>query len=531
VVLLIACANVANLLLARATARQRETAVRLALGASRLRLVRQWVTESVLLSLLGAAAGVLVAVPGSRALVAMMSAPRHAVSLDLSPDARVLAFTALVGTLTGVLFGLAPAFRAMRVDPHAALKPSAHGAGALWAYDGRSRFRAGKALVVGQIALSLVAVVGAVLLLGSWRRLATLDPGFRRDHVLLVDADLHAAQLPDEQRGEVYRRVVERLRRLPGVREASAAARTPIGPTNWGTFIEVPGYTARSDEDVFVQLNEVSDRYFQTIGTPIRAGRDFGRGDVPGSPRVAIVNEELARRYFGGTAALGRRFRVQLMDGMSPAFEIVGISANTKQRSLREASRPMAYFSLGQDTRFGSSTNFVLRTDGPPAAIAPSVRAAVAEVDPRFSLSVVTLRQQVDDSLRLQRVLALLSGFFGALALVLAAVGLYGLVSYTVARRRHEIGVRIALGAARAHVIRMVLGDVGRMVAAGLGLGAAASLAVTRLASAFLYGVAPNDPATLAAAALTLAGVALAAALVPARRAARLDPVAALRED
>ena len=527
VVLLIACANVANLLLARATARQREIAVRIALGASRRRLLRQLLTESLLLSLVGAAVGALFAIWGSRTLVGFLSTPRQLISLDLSPDASVLVFTIAAGVLTAVLFGLTPAWRAVHVEPHAAMRLGGRGVAA-----GFSRFSLGKALVIAQIALSLVAIVGAGLLLGSWRRLVTLDPGFRSDGVLFAGVNLAAARVPDDRWAVTYRSILERLRAIPGVGAASATARTPISPVPWKTEIDVTDFAPTPGDQVAVQLNEVSDGYFATMGIPILAGRDFNSGDTPTSPKVAIVNLELARSFLGGVSAIGRHFRTQYFYGMrfDPPVEIIGIVANTKQSTLDEVDQPIVYLGLHQNPRPGL-LNFALRSERPLAALVPSAKAAIAEIDPRLPVELTTMKQQLDESLRLPRTLGLLSGFFGALALLLASIGLYGIMSYTVARRRHEIGVRIALGAAPAHVIRMVLGDVARIVIAGVAAGALLSLAVTRLVSKFLFGVEPNDPATLVLSAFTLVAVAIGAAMIPARRAARVNPMTVIRAE
>ncbi|MCI0392459.1 MAG: ABC transporter permease [Acidobacteria bacterium] len=526
VVLLIACANVANLLLARATARQHEIGVRLALGASRSRLIRQLLTESILLALLGAALGVLFAGWGSRILVGFLSRRNQVMPLNLAPDVNVLAFTVGVGVLTGVLFGLVPAWRAVRVDPHAVMRP--HGRGVA---QGHSRFSFGKVLVVSQIALSLVMIAGAGLLIGSWRRLATLDPGFRSAGVILAGVNTRPARIPADQRSETYKRILERLRALPGVGSASASTLTPFGNTSVRLVIDVEGFNPTSNNDASVRLNIVSAGYFATIGTPLLAGRDFNSGDVPTSPFIAIVNEELARKFFGNAGALGRHFRVRVGTGLSPPVEIVGVAASTKENSLRQPSPPIVYYALGQYTQPDPVINFALRTEGSPAALIPSVKAALAEIGPRFSLDIRTLQQQIDEAVRLPRTLGMLSGFFGALALLLAAIGLYGIISYSVARRRNEIGVRIALGATQARVIRMVLWEVGRLVVAGAALGILLALAVTRLVSTFLFGVEPDDPATLAISAFTLAAVALGAALIPAGRAARLHPMVALREE
>jgi predicted permease len=523
IVLLIACANVANLLLARATARQREIAVRLALGASRGRLVRQLLTESILLSGMGAVGGALFAVWGSRAIVALLSTPSQTIAIDLTPDARVIAFTIAVAVGTGVLFGLAPAWRASRVDAHMTMRPRGRGV-----VEGHSRFSVGKALVVAQIALSLVSVTGAGLLLSSWRRLATLDPGYDRDRVLLVGASTDVAQLPRAERAVRYRALMDRMRAIPGVTNAAAAAYTPL-TDSWNIVIDVDATADRARANAIVQMNEVSDGYFATLGTPMLAGRDFARGETPESPRVAIVSEALARMFLGGRAALGARVRF----GSPPnePVEIVGIVANTKQSSLDELTAPMVYLSLSQDSTPDASMSFAIRSGGRLTDLTPSVKAVFRAVDPRISFSITTLQRRVDNDIRLPRTLGMLAAFFGTLALSLAAIGLYGIMAYTVARRRSEIGIRVALGAARGRIVGMVMGDVARMVVVGVAIGVVLSLATARLATSLLYGVAPNDPVTLITAALVLSAVALGAGALPARRAARLDPMIALRED
>jgi putative ABC transport system permease protein len=520
VVLLVACANVANLLLARATARQRELAVRLALGAGRLRIIRQVLTESLLLSLLGALLGIGVAAWGSRVLVGLLSRQGR-VALDLSPDAMVLGFTVAVGVLTGVLFGLAPALRAVRVDPQAAMQPGARGT-----VQGHSRFALGKGLVVAQVALSLVMITGAGLLLGSWRRLSSLEPGFRPEGVLLVRANSRPAGSAPERLAETYRAILDRMRALPSVTVASAAGTTPFGNADASTSIEVEGFTPIAESESRVRVNQVSEGFFASIGAELVAGRDFTPADAGATPRVAVVSEELGRRFFRDPTPVGRRFRVQ---GSSTPIEIIGVARDVKERSLREANQPTMYYALRQMTEPWVEMSFALRTEGNPGLLASGAKAVLAELAPRFTLTIGTLQEQVDRSVQLPRTLGMLSGFFGGLALLLAAIGLYGIMAYSVARRRNEIGVRIALGAAEGRIVGMVLGDVGRMVGAGIAIGVGLSLVVTRLIATFLFGVKPGDPATLAGAALALAAVGVGAALLPARRAARLDPVAALR--
>jgi len=525
-VLLIACANVANLLLARATVRQREMAVRLALGAGRGRIVRQLITESLLLSGLGAALGAALATWGSRVLVTLLSRGDEVVSLDLGVDLRILLFTIGVAMFTGLLFGLAPAWRAGRVSPQAAMKAQGRGV-----TEGHSRLTAGKMLVTLQVALSLVLIVGAGLLLGSWRRLAAVDPGFRGDRVILVNADIRGASAPTAQRLGIHEAILNKLRSIPGVRSASASQITPLSGVTWNELLKVDGFTPKTENDALAWANAVSDGYFATLGIPLLAGRDFDARDSRAAPRVAIVDESLAKRFFGTPAAVGRRFQKEEGKGWGPAIEIVGVVGDTKYRSLRDSAQPIMYFPRSQESAEAQYVAFELRVAGSAPSVIPSVVQAIASVHPRITLDFRMLDRQLAESLTLARSVASLSGFFGALAVLLATIGLYGIMAYTVARRRNEIGVRIALGAEQSRVIRMVLGEVGRIVAAGVVLGVGLSLGVTRLVTSFLYGVKPNDPETLLGSALLLVVAGVAAAALPAWRAARLDPVAALRED
>jgi putative ABC transport system permease protein len=526
VVLLIACANVANLLLARAATRQREMAVRLALGAGRGRLLRQLLTESVLLSSLAAALGVLFAVWGTRTLVAMMSTTEETVSLDLALDLRVLGFTIGVTVVTGILFGLVPALRSGRVDPQAAMKSHARGVA-----EGHSRFTVGKALVVAQVALSLVLIAGAGLLLGSWRRLSAVDPGFQPSGVLIARAETGRTRIDPAHRATVFGIMLETVRSTPGVQAASAADITPISGSEWNDVIQVTGFTPKTPNDALFWQYVVTDGYFGTMGTPVITGRDFDARDVLGSPRVAIVTETFARRFFGTTAVVGRQYRVEEGKDFGPPIAIIGVVRDSKYGSLREEARPIAFNPLTQNKAPDSEISFEIRSRGRPSAMIATLTSRLTEVDPGVRLQFITLDRQLDESLRLPRTLATLSGLFGALALLLATIGLYGIMSYSVARRRNEIGVRIALGAVQSRVIRMVLGEVGRMVIAGVAAGVALSFAVTGVVSKFLYGVEPNDPMTLTLSAVGLVAVAIGAAFLPAWRAARMDPVTALRED
>lgn len=521
VVLLIACANVANLLLARGAARQREIAIRMALGCGRGRLIRQLLTESLLLSGAGAMLGILFAQWGTRLLVRFLD-----VFLEKTIDVHVLAFTAGVAIVTGLLFGIAPAWRGTRVQPQTAMKANSRGV-----IEG-SKFGLGKVLVMVQVALSLLLVVGAGLMLSTFWRLASLNPGFERDHVLLASVDLRNGNYGQEQRLAVLRQMLEKLRNIPGVRSASASTITPISPRRWISEVVIDGYTAKSRDDATVYFNQVSDRYFETLGIGIVAGRDFNSHDTPTSPRVAIINQTTAKKYFGATNPLGKRYRTHEGNQLSDPVEIVGIVEDTKYGSLRDEIPPTAYIAWSQNGSPSPLTNFELRAaGGAPTELIAGVKSAIGEVNRKVSLEFTTLAIQIDESLARERLLATLSGFFGALALLLAAIGLYGVMSYNVARRRNEIGIRMALGAEQARVVRMVLGEVALLTGIGLVAGLGVAMATTRFVASFLYGLKPNDPLTLSLAAVVLAGVAFVAGYLPARRASRTDPMTALREE
>ena len=525
-VLLIACANVANLLLARATVRRREMAVRVALGAGRGRLARQLITESLLLSSMGAVLGIAFAVSGSRFLVRLLSRGGDGVALDLGVDLRILLFTIGVTTLTGLLFGLVPAWRAGRVDPQAAMKAQGRGVA-----EGQSRFAMGKALVVAQVALSLVLIMGAGLLIGSWRKLATTDPGFRSEGVLLVDTDIRNTNTPPEQRLALHQQMIDAVRRIPGVQSASGSQITPVGHSTWNDVFRTDGFTARSEDDATAWVNPVSDGYFRTLDIPMLAGRDFDTRDTPTSARVAIVNEAMARKLFGTPAAVGRRVQKQEGPGWSQPIEVVGVVGTTKYRSMRDSAQPIIYYPRAQESPKALEMSLEVRGATGATTLVPSITKTIASINPRITLDITTLERQLSASLTVSRAVAMLSGFFGTLALLLATIGLYGVMAYTVARRRNEIGVRIALGAEQSRVVRMVLGEVAAIVLAGVVFGVGLSLGAARLVTSFLYGMKATDPGTLVASAAVLVLVGVVAAALPARRAATLDPVAALREE
>ena len=526
VVLLIACANVANLLLARAAMRRKEVAIRMALGAGRSRLIRQLLTESLLLSFAGAAFGILFAQWGSRLLLRLLSTTDSAVSLDLALDLRVLGFTIAAATLTGLLFGMAPAWNGTRVDPHVAMKANARGV-----VDAQTHFGLGKSLVVVQVALSTVLVAGAGLLLNTFLKLTTIDAGFNPDHILLVNVDLRNANYPMERRVAGFEEMLQHLRAVPGVRFASASTFTPVSGGGWNTLVEADGFVAKSLRDAISWMNRVSPGYFEAMGTPFLAGRDFNSHDTLGSPIVGIVDEAMARKFLGGPEkAVGRTFVTKA--GPTPTtIEVIGVVKNTKYRDLRENDPPIIYIAQSQDASPSVTKSFELRVAGPATSVVSAVKESLAQVNPDIMLDFRTLATQVEETLTRERLLATLSGFFGGLALLLATIGLYGVMSYNVARRRGEIGIRMALGAEQSRVLRMVLREVALLIAIGLIVGMGGALATTRFVASFLYGIKSNDPVTLSLAAGVLALVAALAGYLPARRASRLDPMAALREE
>ena len=521
VVLLIACLNVANLLLARGRTREREIAIRMALGSGRSRLLRQFLTESLLLSGTGAALGILLAQWAARLLAGFLNA-----DLDLTLDARVLAFTAGTAVLTGVLFGLAPAWRGTRVQPQAAMRSNSRGV-----VEG-SRFSFGKLFVILQVSLSVLLVVGAGLMLSTLWKLASVDAGFKPEQVLLATVTLREGSYSPERRAVILREMLERLRAIPGVHSASASNIIPMCGCKGAVDVVVDGYVIRSRDDANVLFNKVSDGYFETMGTAIVAGRDFDSHDTPVSVKVAIINRSMARKYFDAANPVGRRVSIQEGADVVDSYEIAGMVEDAKYGTLREQMAPTLYLTRNQDLAPGSPAYFELRAAvGPPGELVTQVKSVVGNLDRETSLEFTTLAARIGKSLSRERLLAALSGIFGAFALLLATIGLYGVMSYNVVRRRSEIAIRLALGAEPARVLAMVMGEVAVLIAAGLGLGLGVALVTTRFASSFLYGVKPNDPATLSAVAAVLAGVGAIAGYLPARRASRLDPMVNLREE
>jgi predicted permease len=525
-VLLIACANIANLLLARAAARQREISIRMAIGAARRRVMRQLMSESLLLSALGGLGGSLFAVWGSRLLMRFLSKTGSELQLDTAPDLRVLAFTMGVAVLTGLLFGLAPALRATSVSPNNVLKEHARGMVG-------GRFGLGRALVTGQVALSLMLLVGAGLFLGTLRNLLSTDLGFSRHNVLLVQAAMMQSNVPRAQRPRVYGEIVERFRAIPGVSSASSSVVTPISGSTWNEIVNPEGYLSKGKFDTLVYFNRVSPGYFATMRMPLLIGRDFSEHDDAGAPKVMLIGESTARRFFGKSSPIGRAVRMESagQPGKQDVYQVIGVVKDIKYEEVNEDLLLSGFVACSQDTEPWSEVTFEIRTERPVEAFIPAVRAAVGEVNRGISLEFRNFETQVNESLLQPRMVALLSAFFGGLALLLAMIGLYGVTAYGVARRQAEIGIRMALGAQPGSVIWLVLREVAAMLAIGTLLGLGASLAAGRLVASLLYGVKPYDAAPLAIAAVVLGIATGMAAYLPAHRAARLDPMAALREE
>jgi len=523
VVLLIACANLANLMFARAAARGREVAVRLAIGASRRRVIGQLLAESLLIATIGTAAGIAAAQWFSRFLVSFLSSDANPLFVDLALDSRVFGFAAGVAITACVVFGLAPALRATRTSLGVALKAGGRGS-----TTGRERFGVRRALVVLQVALSLVLVVGALLFARTLRNLTTLDPGFRDDGVLTAEIDFRKVNVPEAARSAFNQRLIDALRTVPGVRGVAQAFTTPIGGSFWNNRLVIGGAVQPRSTN----FNAVGPGYFEALGIGLVSGRDFNDRDTTRSTRVAIVSEAAARAFFAGRNPIGQSFEVEGESGQpQPAFQIVGVVADTKYSDLREPFEPLVYLAAGQDEHPAPYLRVVVRTDADMAATTAAATRAILAVHAAMAIKYQDVRTQLARSLTRERLMATLSGFFGGLALLIATIGLYGLMSYMVARRRMEIGVRMALGADASSVVRMIVREAGGLLLAGLVVGGGLSIYAGRAATSFLYGLQAGDPATLALAMTTLAAVTLLASWIPAMRAARVAPTTALREE
>jgi predicted permease len=524
--LLTACANVANLLLARAHAREREIAVRLAMGAARRRLMRQLLTESVLLGAGGGALGMALAYWASRSLLALMAHGRSPVSLSVNPNATVLFFTVGVSLLTAIVFGAIPAWRATRLDPARGLAQGARGSSSAG-----SRSGLGKSLVVVQVAVSLVLLIAAGLSARSLENLRSFYPGFNKENVLLFAINQSMVGYKDEQTVPLYERILGRMAAIPGVMSASLSVHEPLSTNVSSTSVRVQGNTVRAGEDLTsVGVEPIGPDYFSTLQTPLVSGREFTAADRAGATKIAVVNESFAHHYFGDANAMGRFVSIPGYRGDADWIQIVGEVRDMKVHNLREPAAPMLYVPIFQAPEGGAT--FEVRTAMNPDDVQAAALSAVREIDPRLPVfHTMTLNDQLDDSLVEQRLVASLSSIFGVLALLLACVGLYGLMSYTVGRRTGEIGIRMALGAERGRIARMVLRETLLLVLCGLAIGAPAAFFGSRLMASQLFGLKPGDPATILAACAIMVCVTLLASYLPARRAASVNPMQALRSE
>jgi predicted permease len=521
-VLLIACANVANILLANGAARRREFAVRIAVGARRARLIRQLLTESLMIAILGGVVGVIIAWWGSRTLLLMASDGPEAVPLNVNPNIRILAFTFLVSLVSAIVFGTAPALRAANVEPNNSLKGGKTGSLTVF------QSPVGKLLVISQVALSLLLLVGAGLFVRTLINLQSLPSGFNAENVIRFDVDPSATGYKEEdpKLPVLLREIEENVKRVPGV-SAAAFSFFVFHQGQWSSLVrglsdDLP------EQQRTVRNNVVGIDFFQAMGIPFVSGRNFSTSDNANTPKVAVISELMAQRIFPNKSPLGQHFSIGGPN--NEQIEVVGVVKDAKYGALTEEIRPMAYYPHSQ--RPQSLPNFVVRINGQPEQVIANVRQAIKQVNQNVPIDdVVTLSDHIGRSLVQQKLIARLASFFGLLAVLLACIGLYGLMSYAVARRTNEIGIRIALGARSANVLWLILRESMTLVVIGIVLGLTASLLTTKTAKTLLFGLQPNDPLTIAVASLVLMAVAMFAGYLPARRATRVDPMTALREE
>lgn len=515
-VLLIACANLANLMLARANVREREFAVRLALGASRGDLLRQSIAESALLAAIGTLLGIALAQFLGRALIWSLSSEDNAIAISPGPDWRLLLFAAFVAVLTCLIFGAAPALRSISAQPVASMKSGGRGM-----TGGRERFSMQRLLVVAQISVSLVLLVGALLFVRSFHALMTIDTGMRERGITLAFFQLSDLHLPPDRLADFKTQLVEEVRSVPGVLDAATTTNIPLLGGSWTHSIHVGAAEGSS------KFTWVSPDYFRTMGIPLQAGRGISEKDTEASPRVAVVNHAFIRQFLGGASPIGQTLTTN-PEPQYPAtsYLIVGVIPDTKYNDIRDGTPPMAFAPASQYPNQGSWTHMMIYANAPVEA---AIKQKIVASHPEIAMTFSDFQADVLDGLKRERLLAMLSGFFGALAGLLAIVGLYGVMSYIMARRRNEIGIRIALGATRGQVTSMAMREAGRLLLIGLAAGAFLSLAVARSAQSLLFGLKAHDPLTLLSSILLLAVIAALASFIPARRAAKVDPMVALR--
>jgi predicted permease len=538
-VLLIACANVANLLLARAAARQKEIAIRLAVGAGRGRLVRQLLVESVLIALAGGVTGLLFAWWGISVLMGLMPSRALPVDLNIAPDFRLLGFSFALSVLVGAVCGLVPALQSTRPNLLGTLKNELGGVV-------RRRFDLRRSLVVVQVAISLLLLIGAGLLVRSLRNLKTLAPNFSRENVLLVSVDPQSSGYKGQRLRDFYDRLAARVGAFPEVRRATVAMITPLAGMRWNGGISVAGYQPKPMERMVVDFNAVGPGYFETMGIPIVLGRDFTEQDNPAftpdppqkperqpqelgpPPPVAIINEAMAQRFFPGESPVGKRFSRDDRYQAAGSFEIVGVVKNANYFGLRKKVEAMAYVPSWRDG--SNSMTLAVRSRLDPNRMVPAIRREVSNLDAAIPvLQTLSLEEQYDNHISQERMVATLCGFFGGLALLLAAVGLYGVMAQSVARRVREIGIRMALGARQGEVLWLVLRESAVVIGLGALVGLPAAFWLTRLVKTFLFGLTEQDPWSIAGSTLLLLAVTALAGYVPARRATKVDPMVALR--
>ncbi len=522
-VLLIACANVANLLIARATSRQKEIAVRLALGSSRGRIVSQLLVESLILSIGGGVIGLTLAYWTDLALIGFLPPSSVPMRLSSAPDWRVLVFNLGLSVLTGVLFGLVPALQSTRPDVSGTLKDQANAA------SGGISNRVRKSLVIAQISLSLLLLIGASLFIRSLQNLKDIDPGFKTTNLLAFKINPQMSGYSADKTKMIYSRLEESLAAIPGVQDASLAVVGVMEGDEWDQWVTIDSYSPKTGELPDPHMNFLSPRYFKTMGIPLLAGRDFRLSDTLESDKVCIVNEAFAKKYFNGVNAVGHRIGMGIDPGTKTDITIIGVSRSTKYESMRD-DIPVEVFRPYRQLEFATGIVGYARTAYPPEQMFQRIRQTVHNLDSNLPVfDLITLEQQTEDSLVTERLVATLSSGFGLLATVLASIGLYGVMSYMVARRTREIGIRIAIGAERSHVLWLVMSEVVVLLLVGIAIALPCAWLLSQAVRSQLYGIEPLDPISIVLAAMTITLVALAAGYVPARRAMRIDPTRALR--